>query len=989
MSELVIQNEIDNNASAFTIEYAKKILERARIFINSKDANTDLEKYVLLKMMASDICFSCELLLKSKINNYNNGDDFSSWKTHNLLAVFNKLDYNDKVKIFLSLGLVESEIDRILQDEATSDAFIKRYLYEGDTGIPDYEFLCKFANALLDLNGVKESYDLSNIDVLHNSFNYNQFDFEDIIKEHTKQLTEKASIYDLSSIQDDKENYIVRNMKSCDYALFCELRYKYFDREQNPRKDHEFSSLHKRLEDACKFLVSKGMYMDRYINKDSTANFRWALESLMFNENFSVGDPIKDIYRDINETFEKSRYCTIEYYDKYYSARDFFVNTKCITDLLIMNKEDANTILDNKNKLIELFGIGFLSEHSFTVDEMRIIDIEYLKALSDIQDIYFYPKSIILETNKLIRKKVLFFANNYPRVNVPVNIDYVVDETSDGLVLNKNKYSAHIVLQSHIVDVTKENIDRYISLLSYFNNEQLAVNLSSLDMNQHDIIDRYFEILNICRKLSSNNELINSFIVIFGPRIISSNQSEKTVKYFLIYKYARSEKIDNQFYQIMDILYDYPFDRIVNLVTILKKYNLINMFGDKFLNLINMSPSEIEDLIKFSKEINISIEYIDLDMYLSGKMKNTYQLLKSRNLGVLFQSSSFANNVETGKLLDAIIDKDIVKNISNYDETDINGIRDAITLAFEDDRFNLILQIMDLKLIIDNPKVLLSIASNGLDLNENYYRLNLYNTWYQKVENNEISCNGSKLNLNADQIESIKTTLVDSIMDFRTSFDVDLSSRLEQVFSNGQLVYSMNKDILCNHDIDEMNSIVDKSKFKSKDFDLYNYFANLFDFIKTNELDSNKVLDLINSLYRYKNSEYIQGFIMSLCSCKREYFGKSYTIVDNNGEKEIDNETIDYLYGRIQSLDMKELFDYLSNIDFKLYKKEMLIVDDFYSKTTTDEKKEYGRNKLKEIKHAFKNGINNFFFTNKIRVLIMNAMYNIVYSEVEHEKRKR
>ena len=190
-------------------------------------------------------------------------------------------------------------------------------------------------------------------------------------------------------------------------------------------------------------------------------------------------------------------------------------------------------------------------------------------------------------------------------------------------------------------------------------------------------------------------------------------------------------------------------------------------------------------------------------------------------------------------------------------------------------------------------------------------------------------------------------------------------------------------------DIDEMNSIVDKSKFKSKDIDSYNYFANLFDFIKTNELDSNKVLDLINSLYRYKNSEYIQGFIMSLCSCKREYFGKSYTIGDNNGEKEIDNETIDYLYGRIQSLDMKELFDYLSNIDFKLYKNEMLIVDDFYSETTTDEKKEYGKNKLEEIKHAFKNGINNSFFTNKIRILIMNAMYNIVYSEVEYEKRKR
>lgn len=404
-----IENEIINNKENLTINYASKLLERLEILLKNSKAESDIDKFVLLKTAACDLAFACELLIKSKLSRYGNDSSYKPWESHNLMACYDKLKQEDKTLLENKMLEKNYNIIDVLSNENTSLAYEKRYLYEQNTGIPNYKFLCHFANALLELEN-ENTYNLEIIDTLSDNFDYTVFDKDNILEKHTAKIFEKANIYDIDNNFDGEERYIIKNMKTSDYALFSELIFKKFINGRNYRA-HELSELHKKLEDACKFLITKEDYTYRYIVDNKNINFYWTFDSLLSGEEFDVGDRLRDIYADLDDAFKKSRYATTEFYDKYDEVYNFAQRIKIINDLLLGNRTEVNIIMENKKILMEKFGYHFMEINSFTAEEIKNINIDYLMFLKSCIDNnfdYAVPKKILLETNENIINKIFY-----------------------------------------------------------------------------------------------------------------------------------------------------------------------------------------------------------------------------------------------------------------------------------------------------------------------------------------------------------------------------------------------------------------------------------------------------------------------------------------------------------------------------------------------------------------------------------------------------
>ena len=475
-----IENEIINNKENLTIKYASKLLERLEILLKNSKAETDIDKFVLLKTAACDLAFACELLIKSKLSRYGNDSSYKPWESHNLMACYDKLKQEDKTLLENKMLEKNYNIIDVLSNENTSLAYEKRYLYEQNTGIPNYKFLCHFANALLELEN-EDTYNLEIIDTLSDNFDYTMFDKDNILEKHTAKIFEKANIYDIDNNFDGEERYIIKNMKTSDYALFSELIFKKFSNGRNYRS-HELSELHKRLEDACKFLITKEDYTYRYIVDNKNINFYWTFDSLLSSEEFDVGDRLRDIYADLDDAFKKSRYATTEFYDKYDEVYNFAQRIKIINDLLLENRTEINTIMTNKKILMEKFGYHFMEINSFTAEEIKNINIDYLMFLKSCIDNnfdYAVPKKILLETDKNIINKIKYFILNYPDERIPIAIDYLVEKKDNYYILDQFKYNISIKLQESGISQTRENIDKYISLVEQFNKCGLGKDLTN------------------------------------------------------------------------------------------------------------------------------------------------------------------------------------------------------------------------------------------------------------------------------------------------------------------------------------------------------------------------------------------------------------------------------------------------------------------------------------------------------------------------------
>ena len=923
-----IENEIINNKENLTINYASKLLERLEILLKNSKAESDIDKFVLLKTAACDLAFACELLIKSKLSRYGNDSSYKPWESHNLMACYDKLKQEDKTLLENKMLEKNYNIIDVLSNENTSLAYEKRYLYEQNTGIPNYKFLCHFANALLELEN-EDTYNLEIIDTLSDNFDYTVFDKNNILEKHTAKIFEKANIYDIDNNFDGEERYIIKNMKTSDYALFSELIFKKFSNGRNCRS-HELSELHKRLEDACKFLITKEDYTYRYIVDNKNINFYWTFDSLLSGEEFDVGDRLRDIYADLDDAFKKSRYATTEFYDKYDEVYNFAQRIKIINDLLLGNRTEVNTIMTNKKILMEKFGYHFMEINSFTAEEIKNINIDYLMFLKSCIDNnfdYAVPKKILLETDKNIINKIKYFILNYPDERIPIAIDYLVEKKDNYYILDQFKYNISIKLQESGISQTRENIDKYISLVEQFNKCGLGKDLtnsilsgkilmSMIKINDLDKINLYIKYLFNLYYLDYD---INKFHFDFLSKIYLEDIN-KINKLRKIFKNNNQKEL---FYQQIGYILEINEEQIYKTLDIINKNKILmfyykdpNLFKtdlNKFLQFINEINQS--DKIKLDEKLSITNK-INLKKYNNIDMRGIYKILYENNLLFLYKYEGImtfnVNVIDDPILLNKLMGYDLIKNINNsrYRDRDRDGISTLVYNMFnyKEIKDNL-LDLLTKKIVIDNPYILNELnTSSGLQ--NNIYKINIYNTWYEKIENNNIFIDGGAYNLTAELKSELKNILLKAIENPNYTMLEPLSERIRIIFSNKELLKNINEDILNKYSISLMQNIVTKSKFKTTNFSNTKYFSNLFRVIYENNLNVDKMLELLNLLYYFKN-RVIMTFVTELLTLNSDV--NEFDILGNRHNFNAD--FIEYLINNINGKNIIEVADFISNID--------------------------------------------------------------------------
>lgn len=922
-----IENEIINNKENLTIKYASKLLERLEILLKNSKAETDIDKFVLLKTAASDLAFACELLIKSKLSRYGNDSSYKPWESHNLMACYDKLKQEDKT--LLENKMLEKNYNMIdvLSNENTSLAYEKRYLYEENTGIPNYKFLCHFANALLELEN-EDTYNLEIIDTLSDNFDYTMFDRDKILEKHTAKIFEKANIYDIDNNFDGEERYIIKNMKTSDYALFSELIFKKFSNVRNYRS-HELSELHKRLEDACKFLITKEDYTYRYIVDNKNINFYWTFDSLLSSEEFDVGDRLRDIYADLDDAFKKSRYATTEFYDKYDEVYNFAQRIKIINDLLLGNRTEVNTIMTNKKILMEKFGYHFMEINSFTAEEIKNINIDYLMFLKSCIDNnfdYAVPKKILLETDKNIINKIKYFILNYPDERIPIAIDYLVEKKDNSYILDQYKYNISIKLQESGISQTRENIDKYISLIEQFNKCGLGKDLTNYILSGKILISMIkindLDKINLYIKYLFNLYYLDYDINKFHFDFLSKIYLEDINKINKLRKIFKNNNQKELFYQQIGYILEINEEQIYKTLDIINKNKILmfyykdpNLFKtdlNKFLQFINEINQS--DKIKLDEKLSITNK-INLKKYNSIDMKKIYKILYENNLLFLYKyegiMTASVNVIDDSGLLNELMSYDLIKNINNsrYNDSDRYGISTLVYNIFnyKEIKDNL-LDLLTKKIVIDNPHILDKLnTSSGLQ--NNIYKINIYNTWYEKIENNNIFIDGGVCNLTAELKSELKNILLEAIENPNYTMLEPLSERIRIIFSNKELLKNINEDILNKYSISLMQNIVTKSKFKTTNFSNIKYFSNLFRVIYENNLNVDKMLELLNLLYGFKNRA-IMTFVTNLLTLNSDV--NEFDILGNRHN--FNDDFIEYLINNINGKNIFEVDDFIKNI---------------------------------------------------------------------------
>lgn len=1023
MAEIDMEKEVQSNPQDLTIRYVKKLIEQTNLFIAGQDAQTDIEKFCLFKTVSMNISFACELLLKTIIHNYNNGNDYTSWNTHNLLKVFDKLEQSDKDTISTKLNLSIQDIVQILQDKNTAEAYEKRYLYESGTGIPNYDFLCKLLNALLELNNTDITFDPNQITSLPLDYDTTQFDFEEIIKTHTQMLYAKAEVLEIDYTEDTRDVYVTKNINSCDLALFAELRFKCFDKDQRPKTEHEYSSLHKRLEEACKFLVTKSRYMDRYMSKDSTIDFVWALESLLFNETFNSGETVKDLYDDINETFKKSRYCTSEYYDNYYNALSFAETVKSITDLLLLNKDKATKILQTKQTLNDEYGYDFLQTFGFTVDEMAKIDLEYLKKLNNISSIQYMPKSILLENRPEVREKIFFYINDRTLRNkeIPSHIDYIVERTNDTFTVNQDKLNAYFKLKKQHTPISEERICKCIELSKHIKEDDIIVYIINRNYDITKSIEKYKKIVDKCLKITSNHREVSEFLKLHGRYLIDNEIDSTIYKMFVINKFFNSQTVYNEVLfndfqktRITVELSKYSFDEIIKKYTIFKSYNLESIFFYNISTAMGLNIQELKEKVKvihkykdflpyyyydqeqiLGTDITQLVEFIrtigvlnpenriEIADFNSGEAEKLYKQLKEKNMLFIYETSVILSNFNDYELLDKVANKDIIKlHIHRYSKEAKQGIADLISIASVYPKLkDVLLDLLDIPLILEAPEILstLKYAPNPLD---KVYSLTIFNGWYERIINNNIKPGGNKENLSPDEIINIKQIFIESLLNSRSSFNQsELTKRLETIFSNNKLLHSIDKEILTEHDLSFMTIATKDCKLRYNEIDNFNIYANLFKTVKANDVSLNKMIELLNKLADSRRNQTVKNFIKKICSATNSEPLFPSSIEIDGVRHEFNDDTIDIIINEITNKSQQEIAEYLNKIEVDYYQPEIYSDAEYpqFIEATYEDRRRFGleilldlknkiSSKVKASKYKIIDAISNSYLSQKIQI---------------------
>ena len=137
-----------------------------------------------------------------------------------------------------------------------------------------------------------------------------------------------------------------------------------------------------------------------------------------------------------------------------------------------------------------------------------------------------------------------------------------------------------------------------------------------------------------------------------------------------------------------------------------------------------------------------------------------------------------------------------------------------------------------------------------------------------------------------------------------------LSERIRIIFSNKELLKNIDEDILNKYSISLMQNIVTKSKFKTTNFSNIKYFSNLFRVIYENNLNVDKMLELLNLLYGFKNRA-IMTFVTNLLTLNSDV--NEFDILGNRHN--FNDDFIGYLINNINGKNIFEVADFIKNIN--------------------------------------------------------------------------
>ena len=138
-----------------------------------------------------------------------------------------------------------------------------------------------------------------------------------------------------------------------------------------------------------------------------------------------------------------------------------------------------------------------------------------------------------------------------------------------------------------------------------------------------------------------------------------------------------------------------------------------------------------------------------------------------------------------------------------------------------------------------------------------------------------------------------------------------LSERIRIIFSNKELLKNIDEDILNKYSISLMQKIVTVSKFKTADFSNIKYFKNLFRVIYENNLNVDKILDLLNLLYDFGNRGIVMPFVTELLTLNSD--GNEFDILGNRHN--FNDDFIEYLINNINGKNIFEVADFIKNIN--------------------------------------------------------------------------
>ena len=596
---MVDESYVKTHKEELLKKYVDTLLYKVNWFSFKSDNDNLIDDYVYKKSMIVDISFACELLIKILLLRKGFNLDTIKDNGHNLGFIFSMLEISEQDSI---KSLVNNpDFDSIISNPTNALAYERRYITEDITGNPNYEFICDLCKALYKYVNEKDlEFDI------HVS-NMSDADYDSIDKDSNRDLLfEKQMSFLNMKINDfyfsnreklmetSNMDYILRNMISCDMALFSELLFKRY--AVIDKATHEYKNLIKRTEDAVRFMFEKGIYSEFETNRDDRYSLYYSEDSFMYPDSFSsVTSPERQaILRKLDGIFKNSRYCSLFYFDKYDEMNKFYQISQGIFVFLNENK-------DNADKLMRFRTIANYNWYGFTVEEILNTDIDYLEKLHAIFEKHYSQYSILYYRNlinidKSNQEKVLELLDNNFEKYFPL-FSEINDNTLDYFTLDTTFVDS---ISDYYFDTIKNKSISFTKLLNR-NISEIGFDYVYQLVNIHVLRDFPHLIANI---INSGKQYDIERIVTVLLAILNNN-------FNMIVK-------DNLCNNISIIL-NYPDEKIGYVVAMMKMvlsvypFNYGN-FSIKEYGFLDRPYRDVEDLIRIFKEYS---NFISVDSYFS------------------------------------------------------------------------------------------------------------------------------------------------------------------------------------------------------------------------------------------------------------------------------------------------------------------------------------------------------------------------------------